>query len=222
MGFPLLRKTAWVGPSCLCKRYAASDTPVARIAPSPRLGGERAGITARLLIRPESEQFRSIVGSDLAPVPFGDAGEDVLEEILRLRPGRLGMREVAPPPNGLDPDMLARLDAEIVLHELDEHIAPPVIARQHALAGFPALGEHRPLAIGKVHLLQPMGDPRRLVLDRADLQPWVAIEHTGEQHRRQRVSYPMVGGRAAGPGQLTDVYRELATGNTSAIGGDMH
>src|SRR5690349_88121 len=69
----------------------------ARFPPRVALAGrdwvERAG----RLIRAEAEQLRGVAGSDLAPVFFRDAGEDAVEKLLRLRPGRFGMREIAAP-----------------------------------------------------------------------------------------------------------------------------
>src|SRR5712691_1511964 len=61
-----------------------------------------------------------------------------------------------PPEHVLDADLVAQLDAEVVLHELHEHVAAPVVARQESLPRLPSPGEHRPLSLGEVHLLQPV------------------------------------------------------------------
>src|SRR5215831_8555150 len=117
--------------------------------------------------------------------------------------------------------MLTQFDAKIVFHKFNKHVAAPVIAREHATLRLPAFGKDRPLAIGEVHLLQPVGDPCGLVLDRAHLKPRKAIEDTGEYHRRQRIAYPMVCGRSTRAGQLADIYREFAARHAGAVGGDV-
>src|SRR6266446_1137541 len=187
--------------------------------PSPRIAGR--GAILSVSVRAEAEQFRGIVGGDLAAVLLGHAGEDAVEELLRLRPGRFGMREIAAPQHVVDADYVADLHTEVVFHEFDEHVAPPILARQHALARLPALGEHRPLAIHEIHLLQPMRDPHRLVLDRADLEPRVAVEYAGEQHCAQRIAHPVIGRRAAGAGHFVGIYREFVAGNVVARCRDM-
>src|ERR1700751_2409571 len=102
------------------------------------------------------------------------------------------MREIAAPQHRLDADLVAHLHAELVFHELDEHVALPVIAWQQSFARLPAFSEYRPLAIGEVHLLQPMRDPRGLMLDRAGLQSRIPVEYAGEYHRGQRVPHPVI------------------------------
>src|SRR6058998_4328762 len=123
------------------------------------------GFWTRRLVRLEAEHLRGILRGDLASILFGSPGKDAIQKLLGLRPGRLGVREVAPPEHVLDADRVAHLDAEVVLHELHEHVAAPVVARQQAFLRPPAFGEHRALAIREVHLLEPVGDPRGFVLD---------------------------------------------------------
>src|SRR5437763_10034825 len=137
------------------------------------------------LIWPEPEHLRRILRGDCTPVRLGNTPKDPAKEVLRFRPSRLGMRKIATPQHRLDADLVAHLHAELVFHELDEHVALPVIARQQALARLPALGENRPLAIGEVHLLQPVRDPCGLVLDRASLQSRKTVEYAGKYHRGQ-------------------------------------
>ena len=112
-------------------------------------------------------------------------------------------------------------DAEIVLHELDEHVALPVIARQQTLLRPPALCEDRAFEIGEIHLLQPVRDPRRLVLDRADPEAGKLVEHAGEHHRAERIAHPVIGRRAPGAGQFGHVHRELVGRNPVARRADM-
>src|SRR3989441_11515427 len=179
------------------------------------------GFWTRRLVRLEAEHLRGILRGDLASILFGSPGKDAIQKLLGLRPGRLGVREVAPPEHVLDADLVAQLDAEVVLHELHEHVAAPVVARQESLPRLPSPGEHRPLSIGEVHLLQPVRDPRHLVLDGSDLQPRTPVEDAREDHRRQRIAYPVVGRGAARPRELAEVDRELAARNAAARRSDV-
>src|ERR1043166_938940 len=128
--------------------------------PCPPGGSARPGKAearldrAMMSIQLEPEELRGVLRGDLAHDLFRRPGEDAMQELLGPRPGRLGVREVAPPQHVVDADLVAQLDPEIVLHELDEHVAPPVVARQQAFLRPPALREHRPLAVREVHLLQ--------------------------------------------------------------------
>src|SRR5437899_12779357 len=88
------------------------------------------GFWTRRLVRLEAEHLRGILRGDLASILFGSPGKDAIQKLLGLRPGRLGVREVAPPEHVLDADVVAQLDAEVVLHALHEHVAAPVVARQ--------------------------------------------------------------------------------------------
>src|SRR6202040_3051171 len=107
------------------RTHRAYHSPVT--LPSPRNAGRGKMVWAFLLIRPEPEQFRGIVRGDLAPVLLGHASEDAVEELLRLWPGRFGMREIAAPQHVVDADDVADLHAETVLHEFDKHVAPPIL-----------------------------------------------------------------------------------------------
>src|SRR6059058_3843059 len=80
------------------------------------------GFWTRRLVRLEAEHLRGILRGDLASILFGSPGKDAIQKLLGLRPGRLGVREVAPPEHVLDADRVAKLDAEVVLHELHEHV----------------------------------------------------------------------------------------------------
>src|SRR5713226_10468020 len=85
----------------------------------------------------EAEEPRGILRGDLAKVRFGRSGEDPIQKLPRLRPGRLGVREVAAPEHVVDTDRVPQLDTEVVLHELHEHVAAPVVARQEPLLRLP-------------------------------------------------------------------------------------
>src|SRR5262245_36809855 len=173
------------------------------------------------LVQAESEQPRRVLRGDLAYVRLGNPGEDAGQEVPGLRPGRLGMGEVAAPEHVVDADHLPQLDPEVVLNELHEHVALPVIARQEPVLRSPSPREHRPLAVREVHLLQPVRNPRRLVLDRPGLQPWIPVEDAGEDHRGQRIAHPVVRRGPASPGELTDVHGELAARNAAARRADV-
>src|SRR5690242_10453362 len=105
-------------------RRASEDRPCGPLA------AMRGECQARgyALIRPEPEHLRCIVRGDCASVRLGNTLKDAAQEILRFRPGGFGMREVAAPQHCLDADLVAHLHAELVFHELDEHVALPVIA----------------------------------------------------------------------------------------------
>src|SRR5262249_56584020 len=94
---------------------------------------EDADSPARSLVRREAEEARCVLGRDLALNVLGGAGEDASEELPGLRPRGLGVGEIASPEHVVDTDHVTELDAEIVLHELDEHVAAPVVARQESL-----------------------------------------------------------------------------------------
>ena len=66
-----------------------------------------------------------------------------------------------------------------------------------------------------------MGNPRRLVLHRADPQARIAIKDARENHRRQRVANPVVTIDQAGRGEFVEVKRELTARNATAWGADM-
>src|SRR5439155_17818715 len=148
------------------------DPPAARGAPAEPWRPSKSHVLVEL----EAEHPRGVLRGDRLQVRLGNPGEHAVQEGSRLRPRRLGVREVAAPEHGVHADRLTELDPEIVLHELHEHVAAPVVTRQQPFLRSPALGEHRPLAIREVHLLQPVRNPGRLVLDRADPQPRIAIE----------------------------------------------
>ena len=131
------------------------------------------------------------------------------------------MREIVPPQHIVHANDVAELDAEIVLHELHEHVPVPVIAGEQPFPGFPPLGEHRPLAVREVHLLQPVRDPGHLVLDRAHLQVRVAVEYPGEQHGTQRVAHPVIGRGAACPSEIIEVHGELTSRDAPPVRPDM-
>src|SRR5215471_8210415 len=113
------------------------------------------------------------------PVLLGDASEDTIEEFPRLRPCRFGMREIITPEHVVHTDDVAESEAVVVLHELDEHVAAPVVTGKQAVSGLPR-PDSRPLPIREVHLFEPVGDPRGLVLDGPDFQAWIALKDTGE------------------------------------------
>src|SRR2546422_8479820 len=129
------------------------------------------GFWTRRLVRLEAEHLRGILRGDLASILFGSPGKDAIQKLLGLRPGRLGVREVAPPEHVLDADRVAQLDAEVVLHELHEHVATPVVARQESLPSETSPGEHRTPSTGEVHFPPSTCKKKKLVLERADLQP---------------------------------------------------
>ena len=52
-------------------------------------------------------------------------------------------------------------------------------------------------------------------------EPRIAVEDAREDHRRQRVAHPVVGGRAAGAGELVEVHRELAARESPARRADV-
>src|SRR5262247_3232165 len=83
----------------------------------------------RRLVQVEAEQARGILRGDLAQVRLGHPGEHAVQEVAGLGPRRLGVGEIAAPQHGIDADQVAKLDAEIVFHELHEHVAAPVVAR---------------------------------------------------------------------------------------------
>src|SRR5262249_36309331 len=98
-------------------------------------------------VRLETEHSGGILRGDLFQILLGHAVEHAVEELLRARERRLGMRIIAAPQHVLDADIVAQLDADIVFHELDKHVALPVVARHQPFSRAPALGEHRALDI---------------------------------------------------------------------------
>src|SRR5262249_41977516 len=107
-------------------------------------------------IQSEPEHLRGVLRGDLADDVLRRPAKDAREELARLRPGRFGVREVAAPQHVVDADRVAELDAEVVLHELHEHVAAPVVARHEPVLRPPSFREHGPLQIREVHLLQPV------------------------------------------------------------------
>src|SRR4030095_16016449 len=83
-----------------------------------------SGIRATRLVQREPEKPRGVLRRDLARVLLRGARADAIQELLRPRPRGLGVREVAPPQHVVDADRVAELHPEVVLHELDEHVAP--------------------------------------------------------------------------------------------------
>src|SRR5712692_958330 len=214
--------THFIAPGGNSDALVTGTNPVSRGAPALPRHPERWGVWGAVsgptmfLVRLEAEDPRRVLRGDLASVLLGSPGKDAVQKLPGLRPGRLRVREVAPPEHVVDADRAAQLDAEVVLHELHEHVAAPVIARQESLPRLPSPGEHRPLSIGKVHLLQPVRNPRHLVLDGADLQPGIPIEDAREDHRGQRVAHPVVRRGTARPGELAEVHSELAARDAAA------
>src|SRR6266545_4574089 len=200
--------THFIAPGASSDALAAATNASSRGAPAKPEHPERWGAWGAISgppilgIQLEAEELRGVLRGYLAEDVVGCAGEDAIQELPRLRPGRLGVREVASPEHVVDADRVAQLDAEVVLHELHEHVTPPVVARQEPLSRLPSPREHRPLPIREVHLLEPVRNPRCLVLDGADLQPGTPIEDTREEHGGQRVAHPVVRGGPAGSGEL--------------------
>src|SRR5262245_30338523 len=88
----------------------------------------------------ETKELRRVVRSDLAPVLIWSPREDAVEEFPRLGPGRLGVREVVAPQHVVDHDHVAEADPAVVLHELAEHVALPVLVGQHRGPGLSVVG----------------------------------------------------------------------------------
>src|SRR3989442_945388 len=118
----------------------SSDTRVTGTNPSE----PSRGLGSRALAQGEAKQPRGVFRGDLAQVRLGNSREDARQEVPGPRPGRFGVREIAPPEHVVDADRVAQLDAEIVFHELHEHVTAPVVARQEPLPRLPAPREHRP------------------------------------------------------------------------------
>src|SRR2546425_13113872 len=121
----------------------SSDTRVTATNPSSL----SRGLGSRTLAQREAEEPGGVLRGDLAQVRLGNSGEDAAQEVPGFRPGRFGVREVASPEHVVDADRVAQLDAEVVLHELHEHVTVPVVARQEPLARLPAPREHPPLPV---------------------------------------------------------------------------
>src|SRR5262249_56040309 len=103
-------------------------TPASRGVP------ERGGVWGAISGPPifldfEPEHLRRVLRGDLPDDLVRHPGKDAIQELSRLRPGRLGVREVAPPEHVVDADLLSHLDAQIILHELHEHVAAPLVTR---------------------------------------------------------------------------------------------
>src|SRR5215470_12727990 len=111
------------------------------------------------------------------------------------------MREIITPKHVVHADDVAKSEAVVVLHELYEHVAAPVVTGKQAVSGLPR-PDSRPLPICEVHLFEPVRDPRGLVLDGPDLHAWIALEDASEDHRRERVANPVVTIGQASGGQL--------------------
>src|SRR5262245_45250715 len=119
----------------------SSDTRVTGVNPRDATAWPRrpsTGSDTRLAQR-EAEELGGVLRGDLPQIGFRRLGEHAVEELARFRPGRLGVREVAAPQHVVDADEVAQLHAEIVLHELHEHVAAPVVAGQQPFLRLPAL-----------------------------------------------------------------------------------
>src|SRR5260370_18948660 len=183
--------THFIAPGGSSDAVVTGTNPVSRGAPALPGHPERWGVWGAVsgptmfLVRLEAEDPRRVLRGDLASVLLGSPGKDAVQKLPGLRPGRLRAREVAPPEHVVDADRVSQLDAEVVLHELHEHVAAPVVARQEPLLRLPSPREHRPLAVREVHLLQPVRNPRGLLLDRPDPQPRIPVQGAREDHRGQ-------------------------------------
>src|SRR4051794_16750908 len=87
----------------------------------------------------EPVEVDAVVAHDLADFFRGNALEDVADDLLAVRPRRLGMRVVVGPHDPVDAARVARLDAGRILHEREPHLALDVGRRQ----------------LGQVHVLVP-------------------------------------------------------------------
>src|SRR5262249_14171075 len=82
----------------------------------------------------EAEQRGCVLCRDLAPAFLGNPPEDTIEEFARPRPRRFGVRKIVAPQHVLYTDDVTKPEPVVVLHELHEHVAKPVLAREQAVS----------------------------------------------------------------------------------------
>ena len=152
----------------------------------------------------EAVKASHVAAQDLLPLVVGE----VLEEIVHHGPGlgkrRLWMRIVRAEGDAVDPDHVAVLDADRILLEAYEHVAPEEVTRQLVTLEPDPIRTFalRRLRIQIVHPVEEIGDPPELAFDRAHPQPFVALEDTAEDQVTQRQSLPVIG---RGQGRRSEV-----------------
>src|SRR5260370_34471148 len=100
--------THFIAPGGRSDAVVAGANPVSRGAPALPRHPERWGVWGAVsgptmfLVRLEAEQPRRVLRGDLASVLLGSPGKDAVQKLPGLRPGRLPVREVAPPQQLVD------------------------------------------------------------------------------------------------------------------------
>src|SRR5579862_3327189 len=134
----------------------------------------------------ESIELGAVLPEDLFLVLVTELGEPLVGQALGVRPRGLGVRIVAGPHEVVDPDVVAFAEADRILHEGPEHLAPEIEARrllQLALGPVPVL---LPQVVGVV---LEEGDPADLTLDGDELQVRVALHHEAVDQLRDRLGH---------------------------------
>src|SRR5262249_3821368 len=96
------------------------------------------------------------------------------------------------PEQVINPNVVAELDAEIILLEADEDVLAEEIAGERAsLKPFPS-HTHGPLGVELVHSAHEVRRPSNLELDGPHFKPGIALEDPGEDDRVDAFSDIMV------------------------------
>src|SRR5919198_652714 len=108
--------------------------------------------------------------------------EDVRHDLTGFGKRRLGVRIVRSPHQVLDADVRPQLDAEVVLLEADEDIAPEEIAGEQAVLEALPCDAHGALGVDVVHARHEVRGPSDLKLDRPHLELGIALKAPGEDN----------------------------------------
>ena len=79
------------------------------------------------------EHFGAVFAGDEGLFVLGDAFEDAVDDFAGLGEGGLGVGVVGTPLEGLHAHVVAKLDAEVVFLEAEEHVALEVVAGHGAV-----------------------------------------------------------------------------------------
>src|SRR5262245_12635469 len=137
------------------------------------------------LRRLEPVDARGIAADDLRLLVLGHPGQDLGQDLPRLRERGLAVRIVRAPHHVVDADHVAQANADRVLLEAQHDVAMEEVARpQAALEAIDRLAGA--LAVRVVHRGQDVRRPRELEFDYGQGEPRVALEDAGEDHVAQR------------------------------------
>src|SRR5207249_10621452 len=128
----------------------------------------------------ETVELARVLADDLPADVGSQVTELTLDELARVGPDAVGVREVRAPHDVVDADLVEQLDADAIRLVGCSALTAPIIARPGAEAE--VLGLVLPF---RVHALEDVGDPADAALADDNPQCRVTLEHATKDQRHE-------------------------------------